>query len=508
MSGVPQENDLLPQNGFVSHLLDSLPEGVVVVDAGGRFLVFNAAAKRIVGVGAGDIPVADWPSAFGCYLPDKVTPYPAERLPLVRAMRGEHVRDAEMFIRNSLNPSGAWVSIDSNPILGDNGKVRGGVIVFRDITARRDSLEVARRLSHAVGETADSVFMTNPAGVIEYVNPAFEKTTGYSRGEAIGKQPSILKSGQHDDHFYRTIWSTILAGNVHRGTVVNRRKDKTLFHAEQTITPVKDRNGNLTHFVSVMRDITERIRMEEQQVRLRLARDVQQRLYPTHSPDLPGFDLAGVARPADVTGGDYFDFFSMSDGRLGIAIGDASGHGFDSALLMAETRAYIRSFARTMADPERIMAEINSVLCEDTEPPHFMTMALVSLDPVRRALVHSSAGHTTGYVLDRAGKIKHVLNATGIPLGMFARRSPANARAIALDPGDTMVLLTDGITEAEGPDGEFFGPERALNVVRTMAHRRSREIVQTLCDAAMEFESPRPHRDDMTAIVCKTLEGD
>lgn len=115
------------------------------------------------------------------------------------------------------------------------------------------------KLSSAVEQTADHVIITDRNGIIEYVNPAFEAATGYTRQEAIGQTPRILKSDQHDDGFYLRLWATILSGQTFRAEFTNRKKDGSLYYEAKTITPIRDGNGHITHFVSTGRDITERV---------------------------------------------------------------------------------------------------------------------------------------------------------------------------------------------------------------------------------------------------------
>ena len=121
--------------------------------------------------------------------------------------------------------------------------------------------------------------LTDTQGVIQYVNPAFEATTGYSRDEALGKTPRILKSGLHDAEFYRQMWAQFAQGLPFKGMVINRKKTGELYWAQQTITSMRDEAGHLTHFVSVSQDITELRKKQEQEFQLQLARDVQQRFY-------------------------------------------------------------------------------------------------------------------------------------------------------------------------------------------------------------------------------------
>jgi PAS domain S-box-containing protein len=135
--------------------------------------------------------------------------------------------------------------------------------VFRDITERKQAEVIQRKLSSAVEHTADIVTIARKDGTIEYVNPAFEKITGYNMGEAVGKTPRILKSGKQDKQFYENLWGTILSGKVFYGVLINKKNNGEMYYAEKTITPVKDERGTITHFVSTDKDITERKRAEE-----------------------------------------------------------------------------------------------------------------------------------------------------------------------------------------------------------------------------------------------------
>ena len=129
---------------------------------------------------------------------------------------------------------------------------------------QRVAEESLRKLSLAVEQSPDMVIVTNQNGIIEYVNPAFEALTGYSRDEVRGQSPSILKSGEQGSEVYQELWRTILQGDVFRGILVNRRKNGELYHVEQSICPVRDAQGNITHFIATGRDLTERIRLEAQ----------------------------------------------------------------------------------------------------------------------------------------------------------------------------------------------------------------------------------------------------
>jgi PAS domain S-box-containing protein len=120
--------------------------------------------------------------------------------------------------------------------------------------------EIYRALAE---QTADHILVTDPDGIILYVNPAFEVVTGYTKEDVVGQNPRILKSGVHDTTFYQKLWQTVLSGQIFRGMSVNKKKDGTFYYEEKTITPVKDASGTITHLISTGKDVTERVEREQ-----------------------------------------------------------------------------------------------------------------------------------------------------------------------------------------------------------------------------------------------------
>jgi sigma-B regulation protein RsbU (phosphoserine phosphatase) len=488
---------------LLESVIRDLPDGLMVSDRNGQILCFNAAAQRILGLETLRVGPDDRTRLYGCYLRDTVTPFPSDRLPLARALRGEVVTDIEIFVRNDHVPSGVWISASAAPWRDEDGTVSGGVVVFRDITGQKRSLENADRLSSAVEQTADAVIITDMKGTIEYVNPGFEQLTGYTREEAVGKTPRLLKSGKHDARFYQDLWSTVLGGGVFRGTLLNRKKDGQLFHAEQTVSPVRGSDGRNAFLVSVLKDITERLRNEQLQVEMEVARQVQQRLYPKSAPRVPGFDIAGAAFPAATMCGDLFDFLPMPGDCLGLVVADVCGHGLGPSLLMAQARAYLRSLALSCFDVGELLRRLNEILVVDSDARDYLTLLVARLDPLARTLAYASAGHVTGYLLDRDGEVRERLKSTGIPLGMFAGRGFRSGPTLSLKRDETVVLFTDGITEIGELDGYAFGADRVLEFVKNHHHDSASDIVQGLYRAATSFDVKGPQTDDMTVIICK-----
>jgi serine phosphatase RsbU (regulator of sigma subunit) len=243
---------------------------------------------------------------------------------------------------------------------------------------------------------------------------------------------------------------------------------------------------------------SERLREE-----IRIARQIQQKLFPAPQLPLAGFDISGASFPAEATGGDYFDYLPLRDGSLGVVIGDVTGHGFGPALLMAELRAYLRAFVMTHTDIAEIVRLLNRALANDALEDRFATLLLARLDPGARSFTYVSAGHSTGFVLDAAGMLKTPLPSTAMPLAVMPDASFTAAPAITLEPGEGVLLHTDGIVEAHSPDEVLFGVERTLETVQSNWHRSGRQIIDHLYGAVRTFCGVTAQLDDMTAIVIK-----
>lgn len=261
-----------------------------------------------------------------------------------------------------------------------------------------------------------------------------------------------------------------------------------------------------------MRYAIERTRRQRAERQLRAAhedmnaaRSIQQRLFPEKPPEISGFDIGGGSFPAGDTGGDYYDFVPMLGDAIGLVVGDVSGHGFGPALLMANTRAYLRALAMTCGGVGDILTRTNAALGQDTSDEHFVTLLFARLDPADRSVVYASAGHNPGLVLDADGRVRRELKSTDLPLSVMPDTTFTAAERFDLLPGELLFLFTDGLTEARAPDGGEFGIERALETLRSHRTRPAADIVQALYHAAREFEAGEPQRDDVTMVVVKVL---
>ena len=156
------------------------------------------------------------------------------------------------------------ISARTAPLYDGNGNIQGGMALIEDISRRKQAQAEKFRLMAAIDQASETIIITDPGGRIEYVNPAFEKMTGYSAAEVQGKNTRMLKSGRHDKQFYRDMWQTLRAGRVWKGHFINKRKDGTLFEEEASISPVCNQEGKIINYVAVKRDVTREIALKKQ----------------------------------------------------------------------------------------------------------------------------------------------------------------------------------------------------------------------------------------------------
>ena len=375
--------------------------------------------------------------------------------------------------------------------------------------ARRAAEETLReselRYRSVWDNSTDAVLLLDASGVIRFANPANLPVFGWDPGDLVGLGLDVLQPVELPPGHW---WQSFRASGTAKSTeTLARRRDGSRVDIDLALTEM--RMGSDLWIVIFSRDITERRRAEEEIRRSReefaAAREIQQRLFPKEAPRVPGYDIAGASHPADATGGDYFDFFPIDPECLGIVIADVSGHGLGPSLLMAEARAYLRLVARGSGRPGEVLTRTQELLRDDLGRERFITLLFLRLLAAQRRLQFANAGHTAGVLIGQDGNVRTILGRTGRPLGRQGDTPYPSGNEVALEPGDILLLLTDGIEEAMRSDDEIFGMDRAVEVVRSRRDRPAAEIVEAVCTAAKGFSAPEPQTDDLTVVVLKAL---
>lgn len=238
--------------------------------------------------------------------------------------------------------------------------------------------------------------------------------------------------------------------------------------------------------------------MEDQ---LGIARAVQSRLLPKDSPKIPGYDIAGFSIPTYQIGGDYFDFIHLSGGRLGLVVADVSGKGIPAALIMATFRAALRSCIRRNSLLKNLIDSVNTILQESTSRKEFVTAVYGVLDIASGSFSYVNCGHIPPLLLGPKMESRE-LKAGGFPLGIFKEISLQSGE-ITLDPGDLLVLYSDGVVEIEGDSGEEFGRVRLAETILRSRGDSAEDIIKKTVEATRDFSGVDGFLDDFTLMVIR-----
>jgi sigma-B regulation protein RsbU (phosphoserine phosphatase) len=248
---------------------------------------------------------------------------------------------------------------------------------------------------------------------------------------------------------------------------------------------------------------------EQHQRELRIARDVQQRLFPQERPPVPGLEYAGACRPALEVGGDYYDFVKLSEHEFGIAIGDVSGKGISASLLMATLRAYLHGrLAGEIPDLPTMVADLNRFVYESSDPNRYATFFYAQHAGFARSLTYVNAGHNPALLFRGAGAAAGappVRLAPGGPvIGLLPDCDYVQAE-VALESGDLLVAYTDGISEATNDAGAEWGEEGLIEAIRRCRSGAPVDVIADVMATVDGFVGDAPQADDMTLVVVRAV---
>jgi len=245
-------------NPFVRSIFDSMKDGVVVVDCHGEFILYNSAGQQLVGVGALPCTFEEWPERYGIFLPDGRTPFPADQIPLIRALRGETVGDVEMYVSKSKVPGCQIVSINASPLIDDNGKVEGAVAVFRDVTDIKSKERQLLLQAAIFSQINEAIVLTDEDEIIRYWNQGAEALHGIAAEDAIGKRATDIVSYSFVKDSQTNVFSELQATGSWRGEILVRNPSGQEIFTETWIRRVSCPSGKACGYSAVSRDITER----------------------------------------------------------------------------------------------------------------------------------------------------------------------------------------------------------------------------------------------------------
>jgi sigma-B regulation protein RsbU (phosphoserine phosphatase) len=274
--------------------------------------------------------------------------------------------------------------------------------------------------------------------------------------------------------------------------------------ARVAIAPRRDEIGKLARaFNSMVPALADRLRLRES---VQLANELQQGLLPSSSPEIPGFEVHGMAIYCDETGGDYFDYLrpvQLGEGRFALVIGDVTGHGIPAALIMTSARALLLSHAARAVSAGDLLGVVNESIARDAAQGRFITLAYLELDTNSEVIRAANAGHDPGLVYHAGTGVFDELPLGGLPLGIDRHERYETAEIPWPGAGDILVLGTDGIWESRNPAGVLYGKARLRDLIRRNAHASPRAIGDALLSDLDGYRGNAPRLDDITFVILK-----
>ena len=397
-----------------------------------------------------------------------------------------------------------WVEDQTSVVRDEHGKRIHNQGILIDITERKlaeDELRKSEEKFRRIVETAAEGFLLldNNFSIVD-VNNAYCRLLGYPREELLGRR--FIE-------FVTSEFKSFMMANKGRSSSRERREfEGEVIGRDGRLIPVlvhestlRDDNGVAIGNTAFITDMTEHKKA------LVLAGEVQKSLLPSEMPQVRGLDIAGRNVSCDEIGGDYFDFIwrpNSARGGFSIVVGDISGHGVDSALLMTTARAFLRMRASQPGSISDIVTAMNNHLARDVlDTGKFMTLFCLSIEPEHRALEWVRAGHDPALVYTPEKDTFEELKGTGIALGVTDSFTYTENRKEGLMNNQVIAIGTDGIWEAFNTSGEMFGKKRFQDIIRNHADRSANEILDAVYTELNSFTTGKKSEDDITLVIVK-----
>ena len=396
--------------------------------------------------------------------------------------------------------------------------------IFRNVTACKRAeaalWESEEKYRNILESIEDGYYEVDLSGNMTFFNDSLCNIFGRSENELLGMNFKQNMNKEFARKVFETFDQVYLTGIPEKGFEWQiERKDSQRRWIEGSVTLITEEDGSAVGFRGIIRDVTERKLAEEKLATyskhleqiiadLNVAQEVQQNLLPRTPPKDKCCDIAGTSLYCDETGGDYFDYIKMpwmGSNVYALVVGDVSGHGVSSALLMAGVRAYLRGRSLQPGSLAEIITDVNRLVSADTlETGQFMTLFLLVIDAQTGRLTWVRAGHHPALFYSPTAGCCGELGGQGLPLGVKKDWQYKEYNATAKS-GEIFILSTDGVWETQNDKGEMFGQKRFKKIIGNNASRGAEGIRESIIEAVSDFKGKAPQDDDITLVVLKYL---
>ena len=508
---IDRTKGLQQANERIKSILDNAPFAMITIDEQKEIVVFNPAAERTFGYKADEVIGKH----LNIIIPENSRPIHDK---LIDQFSQENTVSRPLDNRRPIG--GRKKDGTIFPLEAGVSKLKLSSKMFYtafaiDITERKAAEEKLIRQSTALESAANGIVITGLEGNIEWINPSFTKLTGYAYEEVVGQNPRVLNSNKQDKSFFKEMWDTIKSGQVWHGEVINKKKDGTLYTEEMTITPVLNDENEIVNFVAIKQDITERKelerKLEEANKRMKgeldIGKEIQMSMLPLLFPAFPNrteFAVYANLIPAREVGGDFYDFFFIDDDRFCFVIGDVSGKGVPAALFMAVTKTLIKSRTSSDCSTASILSHVNKEMSSDNKSSMFVTVFACIMNIRTGELVYTNAGHNPPFIKRENNTLERLGTLHGPIIGAVEDLTYKESKT-TLSSGETILLYTDGVTEAMDSANNLFTEERLINYFSTTKSESVESIVNSVVEVVKKFEGEADQADDITALAFKYL---
>ncbi len=412
-----------------------------------------------------------------------------------------------------------------------NGEAKYMFGTLQDITERRKSQETLRLRERALSSTSNGIVISDARKEdmpVIYVNPAFSRITGYSEDDIIGRNCRILHRNDKDQPPLDMIRTAIRHKSGTTQILRNYKKDGTLFWNELSISPIFDENGELSHYVGIQNDITDRIESERMVMEsnrklhdayetiktdLSAAADLQKNLLPQEG-SIDGIDFKWMFIPSVFISGDIFNYFRIDDRFIAFYLIDVSGHGIPSALLSVTlsrvlTREYLIKKENKngkeieLYSPAEIAKRLNKRFHKEGDEHEYFTMFIGYIDLSDNLIKYCTAGHPSPFILRESGEIEEI-GTGGFPVGLLDE-STYEDNDVEFNKNDRMILYSDGITECTDEEGNYFMQKRFINILEENFGKSGNDIMENVHSRLQEWRDGNEFEDDVTMLILNNI---
>lgn len=391
----------------------------------------------------------------------------------------------------------------------------------KDLVLFKEFEELLIKATNTANEGITISAMDQPDRPLIFINDGFERLTGYSKDDVIGKNCRFLQGDQTDTAPVDELRRAIKNGERTTVELLNYKKDGTPFWNRLSITPLKDKNRVTTHYVGVQSDITvqretqrklkeanRELALFQEKINFELdeARRVQNFILPSLLPNTDKIRFSSIFEPMDQIGGDFFDIIEINEGVYGILIADVTGHGVPAALLTFMTSFAFKNIAIQTTSTAKVVSSTNEKLYNKMPRGSFITMFYAIYDTKDKTLNFTQAGHPEGFVVRPGAEKVYSLSSGGPLVGAFSADSVNYSQSkIQLEVGDKFLLYTDAILEIWNSEDIMINREDFIAFLLSNSHLSIEDLLQSIKTFGLSYSGKKTFDDDFTMVGFEVL---